>query len=367
MKIAIVADWLTVYAGAERVIEQMIACFPDADIFAVVDFLPKEQRGFLQGKKVTTTFIQHLPFAKRYYRHYLPLMPLAIEQLDVSAYDLVLSSSHAVAKGVITGPNQVHISYIHSPMRYAWDLQPQYLQESNLTRGLKSWVARYMLHKMRLWDVASSARVDHFICNSKYIAKRIEKIYRRKATVIYPPVDTDIASYRSERGSSSHAQFYITASRLVPYKKVPLLAEAFKAMPDKRLIIIGDGPDMERVTAVGATNVEILGYQPVQVLQDYLSRARAFVFAAVEDFGITLVEALSSGTPLIAFEQGGACEIVTPETGILYSQQNVASIVAAVQRFEQSSFDSAACIESAKKFSIDRFKQEFRGYIENVT
>ncbi len=375
-KIAIVTDWLVVYAGAERVIEQMIACFPQADVFAVVDFLPENQRSFLQGKAVTTTMIQRLPFARRFYRHYLPLMPLAVEQLDLSAYDIILSSSHAVAKGVITGPNQVHISYIHSPMRYAWDLQTQYLEESHLKFGIRSWVTRYLLHRLRLWDVASSARVDYFLSNSHYIARRIKKVYRRDATVIYPPVNLMPGSCRSIVGGhgEDRSSFYITASRLVPYKKIPLIVEAFKAMPDKRLIVIGDGPDKQRVKAINAPNVEILGYQSSEILQNYLSRARAFVFAAIEDFGITLVESLSCGTPVIAFYEGGAGEIVKDideygknATGILYKEQSLSGLVEAVQRFEACSFSSEVCIESAKKFSIDMFRQQLREFVDHAT
>lgn len=368
MKIAIVVDWLVVYAGAERVIEHMIACFPDADIFAVIDFLPQEQRGFLQGKTVKTTFIQKLPFAKRYYRHYLPLMPLAIEQLDLSAYEVILSSSHAVAKGVITGPDQIHISYVHSPMRYAWDLQHQYLKESNADRGLKSWLMRYLLHRLRSWDYASAARVDHFICNSNYIARRIEKVYRRSATVIYPPVNLDHVGAVG-LSLSSKENFYVTASRLVPYKKMPLIAAAFKAMPEKRLILIGDGPELEKIKAVGASNVEIMGYQSTSSLRDFLSKAKGFVFAGIEDFGIVLVEALASGTPVIAFNCGGAAEIVEDNvTGVLYSEQTVSALIDAVNRFEQTSYiDVTTCRESAKKFGVERFKQQLKEFVENVT
>lgn len=368
MKTAIVVDWLVVYAGAEQVIEQMIACFPEADVFAVVDFLPPSQRHFLQGKKIKTSFIQSLPFSKRFYRHYLPLMPMAVEQWDLSEYDLILSSSHAVAKGVITGPEQIHISYVHSPMRYIWDLQAQYLKESNLLFGLKSYLTRYFFHKLRLWDYSSAARVDYFISNSSYIAKRIQKIYRRDAKVIYPPVmKSDQLNIKKEA-----ADFYITASRMVPYKKIPLIVQAFKAMPNKRLVIIGDGPDMARVKALASPNVEILGYQPKAVLNDYLTRARGFVFAAIEDFGITLVEALSLGTPVIAFNQGGAREIVkdiashADANGVFYDQQTVESIIDAVQRFEQYSFDAKTCIDSVKKFSVHDFKKQFSEYVNEI-
>ena len=228
MKIAIVCDWLVTYAGAERVLTEIINCFPQADLFAVIDFLPEDQRKFIQNKSVTTTFIQRLPLAKKIYRAYLPWMPLAIEQLDVSQYDLVISNSHAVAKGVITGPDQVHISYVHSPMRYAWDLQHQYLKETGLNKGLKGFLVKRLLHKMRLWDYRTPNGVDHFIANSNFIARRIWKIYRREADVIYPPVDTEKFIPKGAKEN-----FYLTASRMVPYKKMDLIVESFAAMPDK--------------------------------------------------------------------------------------------------------------------------------------
>lgn len=303
--VALIHDWLTTYAGAERVLEQMLTVYAQADLFAVCDFLPPEQRAFLQGRVPQTSFIQRLPLAARRYRGYLPLMPLAIEQLDVSSYDVVLSSSHAVAKGVLTGPQQLHVSYVHSPIRYAWDLQHQYLREAQLQHGLKSMLARLSLHYMRLWDVRTANGVDAFIANSRFIARRIAKVYRRPARVIYPPVEVEAFSLREQK-----EDFYLTASRMVPYKKMPLIVEAFAAMPDKRLVVIGDGPELARCKAVAAPNVELLGYQPFEVLRDYMQRARAFVFAAEEDFGITPVEAQACGTPVIAFGRGGACETI---------------------------------------------------------
>ena len=229
MRVAIVHDWLTVYAGAERVLEQMLVCFPEADLFSLVDFLPVEQRRFIQNKPIAISFIQKLPKAKSKYRNYLPLMPLAIEQFDLSSYDVIISSSHAVAKGVLVGPDQLHISYVHSPIRYAWDLQHQYLRESNLDHGMKGWLARWLLHKVRLWDVRTANGVDRYIANSHFISRRIDKIYRRDAAVIYPPVDVEAFSFLEEK-----SDFYLTASRMVPYKKMPMIVEAFSAMPDKK-------------------------------------------------------------------------------------------------------------------------------------
>lgn len=329
MKIAIIADWLTTYAGSERVLEQMIACYAQADVFAVVDFVPEQSRGFLQGKQPVTTFIQKLPGAKRFARHYLPLMPLAVEQLNLSGYDLILSSSHAVAKGVIVGPDQLHISYVHSPIRYAWDLQHQYLKESGLDKKLIGWLARWFLHKIRLWDVRTQFGVDEFLANSRFIARRIHRVYGREATVIYPPVDVDAFSL-----CETKEDFYLTASRMVPYKRMDLIVEAFAAMPDKTLVVIGDGPDFEKIRAKTTPNVRLMGYQPFSVLLDHMQRAKAFVFAAEEDFGIAPVEAQACGTPVIAFGKGGALETVrglgvadSEPTGVFFDEQSVTSII----------------------------------------
>jgi glycosyltransferase involved in cell wall biosynthesis len=363
LKVAIVNDWLVTYAGAERVLEQIVACYPHADLFAVVDFLP--DRKFLQGKVARTTFIQKLPFAQRKYRGFLPLMPLAIEQLDVSAYDLVISSSHAVAKGVLTGPDQLHISYVHSPIRYAWDLQHQYLREAGLTRGVKSWVSRIILHYIRQWDARTAHGVDDFIANSGFIARRIEKVYRRPATVIYPPVDVDAFTRHDTK-----EDFYVTASRMVPYKKIDLIVEAFAQMPERKLIVIGDGPDMEKIRRKAGPNVKLLGYQPFNVLRDHFQRARAFVFAAEEDFGISVVEAQACGTPVIAFGKGGALETVLTETtstptGVFFSEHTVPSVQAAVARFEANihRFTPANCRRNAERFSIGAFRQTFTTFV----
>lgn len=204
MKVAIVHEWFSSYAGSEKVVEQILRCYPDADVFAVCDFLKPKDKHFLNNKKVTTTFIQRLPFAAKKFQSYLPLMPLAIEQLDMSAYDVVISSSHAVSKGVITGPDQIHVSYVHSPIRYAWDFQHQYLRESGLNKGLKGWLAKYLLHKIRIWDYRTAAGVNHFIGNSRFIARRINKVYGRQADVIYPPVNTDKFEFSEKKGDAAN-------------------------------------------------------------------------------------------------------------------------------------------------------------------
>lgn len=369
MKVAIVHEWLTTYAGSEKVVEQMLEVYPEADVFAMVDFLPEKDRGFLKDRKVRTSFLQNMPFAKKKYRQYLPLMPLAIEQFDLSSYDLILSSSHAVAKGVITGPNQLHISYVHSPIRYAWDMQHQYLRESGLQRGLKGAFAKWMLSRMRMWDYRTANGVDYFIANSEFIASRIWKVYRRESSVIYPPVNVNAFAYREDK-----EDFYLTASRMVPYKKMDMIAEAFAGMPDKKLVVIGDGPDMEKVKAQAAKapNIQVLGYQPDAVLIDHMQRAKAFVFAAEEDFGITPVEAQACGTPVIAYGRGGSLETVrglgVPQpTGVFFEEQTAAQVMAAVSRFETEggAIQAANCRKNAVRFSPESFRKKLQQHVDN--
>ena len=290
MKVAIVHDWLVTYAGAERVLEQMIQAFPDAEIFSVVDFLEDSNRHWLKNKKAKTSFIQKLPFAKSKYRTYLPIMPFAVEQIDLSSFDLIISSSHAVAKGVLTGPDQLHICMCYSPIRYAWDLQHQYLYESNLKKGIKSFFARWILHKFRLWDNRTSNGVDYFIAISQFISRRIEKTYRRNSEVIYPSVDTNKFNQNGEK----REDFYVTCSRMVPYKKIDLIVETFtKKFPDKELVVIGHGPDFEKIKNLAGDNVKLTGRAEFKSLHNYLSSAKAFIFAAEEDFGIGPLEAQS--------------------------------------------------------------------------
>jgi glycosyltransferase involved in cell wall biosynthesis len=363
MKIAIIHDWLVTYAGAERVLEQMINVFPNAHVYSIVNSLPNNKRNFIKNKEVTTSFIQKLPFSRSKYRQYLPLMPLAMEQFDLSAYDLIISSSHAVAKGIITGPDQVHISYVHSPIRYAWDLQHQYLNESGLARGIKGWIAKAILHYMRMWDLRTANGVDHFVANSDFIARRIWKVYRREAKVIYPPVDVAAFTMKEEKDD-----FYLTASRMVPYKKIDLLVEAFSQMPNKKLVVIGDGPDFNKIRKLAGKNVELLGYQPFAVLKDYMQRAKAFMFAAEEDFGITPVEAQACGTPVIAYGKGGVLETVIPlgqdkPTGLFFSEQTISAVCSAVVEFEQVKFSPEHCRSNSQNFSIDVFCENFNGFV----
>lgn len=369
MKIAVVHDWLVTYAGAERVLEQILQCFPEADVFSVVDFIPPDQRSFLLEKPTIVSFVQSLPLAKKHYRTYLPIMPLAIEQMDLAGYDLVISNSHAVAKGIITSPNQLHLSYIHSPMRYAWDLQHQYLRETGLSKGLRGWAAKALLHYLRLWDLRTANGVDFFAANSNFIAKRIWKVYRRQARVIYPPVDIQRFTPCAEKDD-----YYLTASRMVPYKKMDLIVEAFGEMPNKRLVVIGDGPEFAKIQSKAASNIELLGYQSFENLRAYMQRARAFVFAAEEDFGIAPVEAQACGTPVIAFGRGGVTETVQPlgkgsvPTGVFFNEQTVRSLCEAVIFFDKAGIeiDWRDCRENAERFSIDIFQREFKSFVTDA-
>ena len=368
LRIAIIHEWLVTYAGSERALEQILLIYPDADLFCVVDFLDNHERGFISGKKINTTFIQYLPKARSKYRSYLPLMPLAIEQFDLSSYDLVISSSHAVAKGVLTGPDQLHISYVYSPIRYAWDLQHQYLKEAGLNRGMKGWLAKWILHKIRLWDSRTANSVDSFIAISHFIARRITKVYRRESTVIYPPVDVHAFTQVDNKES-----FYLAASRLVPYKRIELIVEAFSRMPDRRLVVIGDGPGFDRVKSIAGPNIEILGYQKFEVLKDYMQRAQAFVFAAEEDFGIVPLEAQACGTPVIAYGKGALLETIndlsgTEEpTGIFFQSQTVNSIRDAVERFEKNKdkFTPTACRKNAERFAPEVFRESFARFVND--
>jgi len=364
MKVAIVHEWLDTFAGSERVLEQLIAEWPEADLFAVCDFLPEAERGFLRGKPVTTTFIQRLPLARKHFRKFLGLMPLAIEQLDLSGYDLVISSSHAVAKGVLTGPGQLHVSYVHSPMRYAWDLQHQYLREAGLERGLKGLYTRRLLHRMRLWDRASAANPDVIVANSAYIADRIRKAWRRESIVVHPPVD--IARFALSEAKQDH---YLIASRMVPYKRVELIAAAFARMPHRRLVVVGDGPNASRVreAAAGAPNIELRGRVGTEELVALTQSARACIFAAEEDFGIATVEAQACGTPVIAFGKGGARDIVLPEqTGLFFGEQSADAIIAAVERFTRLEFPPQVCRRNAERFSPDAFRGAMRRIVQEA-
>ena len=361
-KIALIHDWLVEFGGAEQILAAVLEIWPDAHIYTLVHDPNGPCGQITVGRQVETSFIQKLPRAKRKYRSYLPLMPLAVEQFDLRPYDIVFSISYAVSHGVITGTDQLHINYICSPMRYAWHLYQQYLDDAGLRTGLKSWFARGILHYLRIWDVSASHRIDEIVAISHWTAANVKKYYHRNASVIYPPVDIERFKLCPEK-----ANFYLTVSRLVPYKKIDLIVAAFSKMPDKKLVVIGDGPDFRKVQRHPGGNIEFLGFQPDQIVTKYMLQARAFVFAAIEDYGIVPLEAQACGTPVIAYGRGGVQEsMIDGKTGIFYSEQSTKSLVGAVERFEneETRFDRHELRQNAERFSKERFQGEMQKYIE---
>ncbi len=359
LRIAIVHDWYQDKGGAENVITSLLNIYPEADFFALVDFFNDAQReDVLNGKKVTYTFIQNLPFAKKIFRHYIFLFPLAIERLDLRKYDLVISSSHAVAKGVITGPDQLHICINYSPMRYAWDMYFNYREEHHLS-GIKEKVLSYILHKIRIWDVTASNRVDHFISISKLVQRRIEKYYRRSSQIIYPPVDIDKYTLCEDK-----KDYYLTVSRLVPYKKVKMIVETF-VKNGKPLVVVGEGTEYSEIVKLATDNIRILGYVEDKKVVTLMQEAKAFIFVPYEDFGIVPVEAMSCGTPVIAYGKGGIKDTVVKDvTGVFFQEQTVDSLNKALEKFETMHFDHPAIAQYASSFSVERFEKEIKAFVE---
>ncbi len=364
LKTAIVHDWLAEYAGSERCTESFTNLWSDADIFTLVDTLNDEQRKIiLKGKYPQTSFIQKLPYSKKNHRIYLPLFPYAIEQFDLSDYNLVISSSHAIAKGVLTRYDQLHICYCHTPIRYAWDLYFRYLEDAGLKTGLKAWYVKRALYKIRLWDVIASRRADYLIANSKHIANRIKKIYGREAEVIYPPVDVDKFSISPQREN-----YYLTVSRFAHYKRIDLIVEAFNKMPDKKLLVVGSGTDERKIKSLAKKNIEILPFQDQDSIKQLMQKAKAFVFVADEDFGIVVVEAMACGTPVIAWNGGGTKEsVLNGETGILFPEQNVESIINSVNEFEkkEDKFSPAVIRKHSEKFSRKNFENKILDFVKD--
>lgn len=362
MKTALVHDWLlSSVGGSENCFREIYSLYPSP--VYTLSWNPDAFKGTeLESAIVESSFIERIPWAGKKFKSFLlPLFPLAIEQFDLKEYDLILSSSHCVAKSVLTNPDQLHISYCYTPMRYAWDLSPEYFQEAKLDRGLKGMLAKIAVNYLRGWDAHSSNRVDHFVAISHFVARRIWRVYRRKADVIYPPVNIEFF-----RPGGKKEEFYLAASRLVSYKKIDLLVQAFTSMPDRKLIVVGDGPEMAKIKKSAGPNIELLGYQPDAVLLELMQKAKAFVFAAIEDFGIIPLEAMAAGTPVIALRKGGLVELVDEgETGIFFEEQTIASIRDAVERFERAGdWDPELLRSRTLHFSRDRFRNEFQNYVE---
>jgi glycosyltransferase involved in cell wall biosynthesis len=353
-RFAVVHEWLLDYAGSERVVREILQVVPQADLFVLIDRPDEELRAAMPRRARGTTFLQRLPRPRQWLRYYVPLMPLAVRQHDLSAYDVVISSSHAVAKGVRTHKGQRHLSYVHTPMRYAWDLRDEYLRAAGLERGPLGWAARFTLERLRRWDVRSAAGVDVFLANSAHVAGRIRRSYGREAEVLYPPVDVAAFPLRAAK-----EEFYLTVSRLEPYKRIDLLVEAFSRDAKRRLVVVGDGSEMRRLRAGAAPNVAFTGRLPTAQVVDYMQRARAFLFAGIEDFGIVMAEAQACGTPLVAFGRGGAAEIARPDTGVLFDAQSADAVLDALRRFEAGSFSAQACRDNALRFDRERFRSRF--------
>lgn len=359
MRVAIVHYWLVSMRGGEKVLEALCRLFPDADIFTHV-YDPDAVSDTIRRHKIFTTFINSLPFARRYYKRYLPLMPIALEQLDLRGYDLIISSESGPAKGVIPPAGAMHICYCHSPMRYIWNMFHDYRDRAGFVTRL---LMPLMAHYLRSWDAVGSMRVDHFIANSRTVAARIAKYYRRKATVIHPPVDVD--SFESVSAAEIE-DYYLMAGELVGYKRPDLAVEAFNAMR-RRLVVVGGGEMLAEIRKSAGPTVTVLGPQPFAVLRHHYARCRALIFPGEEDFGIVPVEVMASGRPVIAYGRGGATETLTESvSGLFFHEQSAAAIVQAVREFEQMSFDQDAIREQAKKFDAKRFASEIRAFLESA-
>lgn len=365
--VAVVHDWLVSYAGAERVLAEMLSMVPHAEVFSLVDFLPTADRAFLAGHRVHTSFVQRLPMARQHFRKYLPILPRAAESLDLSRFDVVLSSSHAFAKNVRPAPRALHLCYCYTPMRYAWAMTDRYLADAGLT-GPIGRVARWQARRLRDWDLAGSPRVTRFAACSRYIAQRIESAYRRDSQVVYPPVDVEgfaptVAVPRDD--------YFVTVSRLVSYKRIDLIVKAFAQLPEHRLLVIGTGPEAARIKAFATPNVSLLGYLPTAEVKQKVQAARAFLFAADEDFGIAPVEAQAAGTPVIAYGQGGALETIVgmgdgieAPTGIFFHHQTADAIAQAVRVFTENanSFTAERCRSNAARFAPEYFRSSYRAF-----
>ncbi len=368
LRVAVVHDWLTVMGGAEYSLRQILALFPGADVYTIVDTLPSDKRQWLEGHRIFTSPLQKIPFLAKRYRHMIWMMPYWIEQFDLGEYDLIISDSHAVAKGVIVHPHQKHLAYIYSPMRYAWDMSYEHDRIGVLGKGVKRAFLRRWFHRFRVWDAASSLRPDKMVAISGFIRDRIRKSWGRDAHVIYPPVDVEGCPFISEK-----EEYYVSVSRLVPYKRVDLIIEAFRAMPEKKAVIIGSGPLYDQLRRNAPENVTMAGYLERTKMLETIAKAKGFIFMPREDFGIAPVEAQACGTPVIAYGRGGAAETVRgmdaeEPTGLFVRDQSVPSLIEAVEAFENNHdrFNPEACRRWAERFSEQRFREEFTHSVETL-
>jgi glycosyltransferase involved in cell wall biosynthesis len=366
--IALVHDWLDAPGGGEAVLASLLRLFPKAPVYTLVDFLSADERARIGSARIHTSPLQRAPFAQRWFRYAAALAPRLIERLDTSAYDIVVSDSHAIAKGVRKRPAQLHVCYCHTPARFAWTMAQTYGERAAGDSRLRAALTRLAQARFRAWDIAASRNVDHFVANSRHIADTIARCYGREATVIYPPVDVE----RFRMVGNSARSGYVTVSRLVPYKRIDVIIEAFARMPDRQLTIVGDGPERRRLARNPPANVTFAGRLDDEATAQILGRARAFVTAAFEDFGIAAVEAQAAGTPVIAFRGGGASETIrdldaTEATGVLFDAQTSDAIIGAVARFEGASIDADACRRNAMRVSVVRFRAEVASHVDGLT
>ncbi len=360
MKVAFVHDWFNDIGGAEKVAREILLCYPQADVFSLIDHYDDAKRKkYLLDKRVSTSFIQKIPFSKKYYRFLFPFFPRAVESFDLSAYDLIISSSSSVAKGIRKGKNQLHICYCHSPVRYAWDLRKDYLEV--ISNPVTRKVFDYFLGRLKAWDLRSNERVDFFVANSNYVRDRIKNNYLREADVIYPPVDVNSFTLTRQK-----QDYYFTVSRLVSYKKTENIVRAFAKFPHLKLQVAGKGPNKKRLEKIAPPNVSILGYVPTEELREKIKDAKAFIANANEDFGITIVEAQSCGTPIIVPYLGGYKETVSESTGLFFESQEQNAIEKAITLFESKAktFKEDDFRNNVKRFDNSRFQTEFKGFVE---
>lgn len=355
MKMALIHDWLLTEGGAEKVLESFQTVFDKSPIYTLFYDEKRMENSFFSSSTVHSSVLQKIPFSRHFYRYLLPLFPWAIERFDLTSYEVILSGSHAVAKGVITREDQLHICYCYNPMRYVWDFQEEYLSSFQPLLGR---IARKLFERVRLWDYENSKKVDLFVTSSFHVAKRIEKAYQRKALVIHPPVSVEDFFLSNQR-----EEYYVTHSRFVPYKRVDLLVEAFGRMPDKKLVVIGDGPEEAKIRKMAKKNIELLGYVTREELAKIFSKAKAYVFGAEEDFGIGVIEAQSAGLPVIAFGKGGSLEtVIEGKTGLFFAEPTALSLIEAIQLFEKKEglFDPLLIRKHAERFNRQRFELEIK-------
>lgn len=359
MRVAIVHDYLTQFGGAERVLKVLMDMFPHAPVYTLVHDA-RVTKGFLNQSRIRTSFLQKVPLARSKHRLFPLVMPLAVEQFNLAAYDLVISASHSFGKGVITKPETLHVSYCFTPLRYAWDDSHRYVREFGVPRVIRSLLP-LALSYVRVWDALAADRVDHFVAISHFVAERIRKYYGRGAAVVYPPVDTE-----TFRPAPSPGGRFLVVSRLLPYKRIDLAIEACNLLR-LPLDVVGTGPEEERLRQLAGPTVRFLGFQPDAVTAPLYARARAFLFPQEEDFGITTLEAAAAGRPVVAFRGGGALETVVEDTtGVFVDQQDAGSLAAGIEKLLRQKWDAAVIRQHALQFSTERFQERFLGVLRSL-